>query len=214
MLRRPSLILLALLASHGVLPGCFTPALPCQTEAVDITGSVVDEEGELLTPQAAAATIEHTPDGCIRSATVTIVGPGGQDCELRAEANDPRPGGGVSVTSMRITSTGDCGWPASVNGTSTGTGDSWVEFDGVDTLNGNANGACVVGSLRLELNSTLTGNSSELIAGTYTLTGGLISTEIPNTSCPAGDDDDSAADDDDAVDDDDSAADDDDSAGG
>ncbi len=203
MLRRPALILLVL---HVVLPGCFTPSLPCQTEAVDIRGSVVDEEGELLTPQAANATVEHTPDGCLRSATVTIVGPGGQDCELRAVADDPRPGGGLSVTSMRLDPTGDCGWPPSVNGLSTGTGDSWVEVDGIDLTTATRNGACVTGSLRLELNTTLSGNSTEVITGTYTLTGGLISTEVPNTACPAGDDDDSAGDDDDSAGDDDDSA--------
>ena len=208
-MHRSFLLPLALLFTP--LTGCFSSPLSCELDAVGISGNVADQNGELLAPQAAATSLRHSPDGCLSYADLTVVGPGGSDCELRAIAETPRPEGGLWVSSLRVNSSGDCGWPTSVNGSSVGSAGSWVELDGeIDILNGNDGRACGTGEVRLEVQSTLSGNSTAAIVGTYRFTSGIVSVEDQTSSCPAGsgDDDDSATgDDDDSAtgDDDDSA---------
>ncbi len=212
-MHRSFLLPLALLLTP--LTGCFSSPLSCELDFVGISGNVTDQNDELLAPQAAASSLRHSPDGCLSYADLTVVGPGGSDCELRAIAETPRPEGGLWVTSLRVTSSGDCGWPTTVNGSSTGGAGSWVELDGeIDILNGNDGRACATGEVHLEVQSTLSGNSTATLAGTYRFTSGIVSVEDQASSCPAaaGDDDDSAGGDDD--DHDSTGGDDDDSADG
>jgi hypothetical protein len=177
-----------------VLAGCSSTPLPCRLEAIALSGDVVDEEGELISPQAGIVDLTHSPDGCLTTADIRVVGPGGEDCELRAVASGVPGGEGLAVTQFTLSSTGDCGWPASVNGASSGTGDSYVALDGsVDVAGGDGDNACVLGTVRLVVGTTLAGNSSESLAGTYWFNDGLTSVLDRTGSCPpVGDDDDSA----------------------
>lgn len=169
-----------------LLSGCFATPLTCRLEAIGVSGNVADEDAMLIGPQAAVVDLTHSPDGCLVAADIRVVGPGGEDCEVRAVADQPRPEGGLSVTSLTVRSTGDCGWPASVNGESVGTGGSYIELDGiVDFSEVDGDNVCVTGSVRLEIDTTLTGNSSETLLGTYTFTEGLISVENRSGTCPA-----------------------------
>ena len=167
------------------LSGCFATPISCRLEATEVSGSVVDEQSELVGPQAGVVDLTHSPDGCIMSADILIIGPGGEGCEMRVIADEPRPEGGIAVTSLTIKSTGDCGWPTSVNGESVGTDGSYVELDGiVDFSEIDGDNVCVSGSVRLEVDTMLTGNSNEALSGTYTFTGGLISVENRSGTCP------------------------------
>jgi|GEM_PF-6736883 len=179
-----TLPLLALLALP-LLSGCFSQPLDCQTDALQVSGNVVDEEGEGILPQAAIVDLVHSPDGCIVQADIRVIGAGGQDCELRAVATEPRADGGLLVTEFTLNSTGDCGWPTSVNGNSAGTGDSWVELvGGLDYSQVTGSNICATGELVLTLDVTLNGNSSEQLTGSFRFNDGMTSVEDRSATCP------------------------------